>query len=107
MLFRSDFQINFPENISQTERRRIKNNTNSSNISLHYQAPSDISLGGRHNKPRLAEYANGRRHLLLENTRNRTDKIISVIDRFLGELSTGLVWDVVHTKDKYFGQSDG
>lgn len=45
---------------------------------------------------RLAEYTNGRLQLLLENTHNFSDKIISVIDRFLKIPYTGLVWDIGH-----------
>ncbi len=49
---------------------------------------------------RLAVYAARRIHLLLENTYNFNDQVISVIDRFLKIPFTGLVWDIGYMRSR-------
>jgi len=44
----------------------------------------------------LAEHIDGKLQLLLENTYNFSDRIISVVDRFLEIPYTGLAWDIGH-----------
>ncbi len=45
---------------------------------------------------RLTECADSRINLLLENTYDFSDKLIDVVDKFLGLNATGLVWDIGH-----------
>jgi len=49
---------------------------------------------------RLAVYADRRIHLLLENTYNFNDQVISVIDRFLKIPFTGLIWDIGYMRSR-------
>jgi len=48
-----DFSVNFPENISESERLQVREYIRDNNIHLHYHAPSDIPLASRHEKIRL------------------------------------------------------
>jgi len=155
-----DYAVNFPENITQDDRREVKEFIQQHDIHLHYHAPSDIPLASRHkqlrlgglerlaefielavdmgavsfifhpgrfafykidsgqimmatkNIPesyferfydsvlRLAEYADKRINLLLENTHRFNENIIKVIDKFLNLPFTGLVWDIGHMHAK-------
>jgi sugar phosphate isomerase/epimerase len=49
-----DFPVNFPENISDDQRREAKNLLDEHEIRLHYHSPTDIPLASRHHHLRLS-----------------------------------------------------
>ncbi|MCP4583013.1 MAG: TIM barrel protein [candidate division Zixibacteria bacterium] len=48
-----DFRINFPENVSEGDRRKIHEFNRENNIHIHFHAPGDIPLASRHEPLRL------------------------------------------------------
>jgi sugar phosphate isomerase/epimerase len=58
-----DYQINFPESVSRSERKQLNRYLKANKIRLHYHAPHDIPLASRHELvrkggvSRLKEYA--------------------------------------------------
>lgn len=49
-----DFSVNFPENVEPETRRKVREFNRANNLNLHFHAPTDIPLAGRHPILRLA-----------------------------------------------------